>query len=81
MQYSEFVDLKLSTPSDMHAIHLGDSVIKTTREWKKAEIKKLLKLTPGENTKESDIKLAEKVREFAALAKRPGIRFSVLKDI
>jgi len=77
MQYSEYVDLKLSEPAAHHSIHFHD-LIKTTYEWKKTDIKRILKSAPESET---DKAMAEKVREFASIAKRPGIRFSVLKDI
>lgn len=80
VQYSESVDLKLSEPGAHHKIHFPN-LIKTTYEWKKTDIKRILKLDPEKIEDASDRQLAEKVREFASIAKRPGVRFSVLKDL
>lgn len=80
LQYSEFVDLKLSEPGAHHKIHFPD-LIKTTYEWRKSDIKRLLKTDVEKLDSEADKTMAEKVREFASIGKRPGIRFSVLKDL
>lgn len=79
VQYSESVELKLSEPGPHHKIHFP-SLIKTTYEWKKTDIKRILKTDIEKLESESDKAMAEKVREFASIARTPGVRFSVLKD-
>lgn len=80
VQHSEYVDLKFTEPGAHHKIHFTD-LVKTTYEWKKSDIKRILKTDIEKIQDEADRELAEKVREIASIAKRPGIRFSVLKDL
>ena len=80
VQYSESVELKLTEPGAHHKIHFP-SLVKTTYEWKKNDIRRILKADIEKIQSESDRAMAEKVREFATIAKTPGVRFSVLKDL
>lgn len=80
VQYSESVELKLTEPGPHHKMHFPN-LIKTTYEWKKNDIKRILKTSIEQLESEADRAIAEELRKVASIVKNPSIRFSVMKDV